>query len=192
MQRLRAQQVQPEPVRRRRALGQHLGRAGHGDGSRSGRRRALRVPLGRQQLPELQPGHHRQSQRGRPCRASAAPTPTTWARCWRGRATPRSAARRVRPTPRSMPRRSQRYREGRCAPSIRSGTTGGSIAAAVAAAGGGGASDERNELRSGQWRHRQHQQRPASAAGEEKPAIRRWRSSPTRRRNRACRPISSA
>ena len=51
---------QPEPVGGRRALGQHVGRAGHGDGPQRRRHRALGVPARAQQLPELQPGHHRQ------------------------------------------------------------------------------------------------------------------------------------
>ena len=47
----------------RRPLGWQLGRTGDGDGAQPGRRRAFGIPYRDDQLPELQPGQHRQPER---------------------------------------------------------------------------------------------------------------------------------
>ena len=83
----------PGAVQCRRALGLDVGRAGHGDGPRHRCRGALGIPDRRQQLPELHIPPPPATPTSWRCRASAAPMPTTWARCCTGRATPWSAVR---------------------------------------------------------------------------------------------------
>src|ERR1700704_256078 len=97
------------------------------------------------------------------CQASAAPTPTIWARCWHGRATQRSVARLARPTPRSMPRQSPVIARARCAHSIPAGPPAAHPPAVAA---------ERRARRTERaMSATATQQRSASSAGEEKSAI---------------------
>src|ERR1700704_3454242 len=97
------------------------------------------------------------------CQASAAPTPTIWARCWHGRATQRSVARLARPTPRSMPRQSPVIARARCAHSIPAGPPAAHPAEVAA---------ERRARRTERaMSATATQQRSASSAGEEKSAI---------------------
>ena len=97
----RAPSASARSVECRRALGRHVGRAGHGDGPQHRRRRALGIPDGLSTTARTTARPPPPIPTRRRCRASAAPTPTTWARCWPARAMPRSAARPDRPTPRS-------------------------------------------------------------------------------------------
>ena len=174
---------------------EHVGRAGHGDGPRHRGRGALGIPAGLQQLPELQPGHHRQSQRGGDAglrlrrRLQHGPDAGPPARC-RGRPLGRPGRRHGQ-----RARRSPRYREGKVPALNTTGMIGGSSAR------------RRWQCRRRRWRRRRlvgleqlrlrhvgFRNRAASAVrlpATKGPRSAPWPSCRTPSRCRACRPTCS-
>ena len=122
-----------------------VGRAVDGARPRPGRGGALGVPPRHARLPDPRAVIDLESRTNRTCRASAAPPPTTWARCWPGRVMPPSVVRRVRPMARSVPTPSSVTAKVACAqPSaavsavaVAAGQGPGAAAAAAPGAGGG-------------------------------------------------------
>ena len=183
----------PGAVRCRRALGEHVGRAGDGDGPQHRGRGALGIPAGLQQLPELQPRHHRQSQRGGDAglwllrRLQHGPDAGPPARCrgWPPGRTGRRHDQRAgdRPLSRGQGRGAQHHRHdrrrGRLAP----------VAAAVAAVPAAVRRPRATEASACRLPQPRSARRPLPATNG--PPSAPWPSCRTPSRCRACRPTCS-